>query len=94
LAHTHTSPHSKPPPWRDQRFLQWLGQLLALGLVGLLIFFLWSNLSRNLRLLGLPIGFDFLNYQAGFSIGETAIDYRPTYSYWRALFVGLVNSLR
>lgn len=85
---------SKIPLWRDARFWQWAGQGLAVGLVGLLLFFLWSNLHRNLQLLGLQPSFDFFKFQAGFSIGETPIAYQPTYSYWRALLVGLVNSLR
>jgi general L-amino acid transport system permease protein len=82
------------PLWRDARFWQWAGQGLAVGLVGLLLFFLWSNLNRNLQQLGLQPSFDFFKFQAGFSIGETPIPYQPTQSYWRALLVGLVNSLR
>lgn len=82
------------PPWRDSRFWQIAGQAIALLVVVLLLLFLGNNLRQNLQRLGLQPDFGFLNFQAGFSIGETPLDYKPTYSYWRALLVGLVNSLR
>lgn len=78
----------------QRRFWQWTGQALGVAGVGLLLYFLGQNLAFNLRQLGLEPGFDFLQYQAGFGIGETLIPYRPTQSYWRALLVGFVNSLR
>ncbi len=91
---TFRSKTSKVVLWRDFRFWQWAGQGLAVAVVGVILFLLWSNLTRNLQRLGLEPGFDFLKFQAGFSIGETPIAYQPSYSYWRALLVGLVNSLR
>lgn len=65
-----------------------------LACLGGLFYFLWDNLSFNLQRLNLTPGFGFLNFQASFSIGESIISYRPTQSYWRALLVGLLNSLR
>ncbi|NJR73553.1 MAG: ABC transporter permease subunit [Scytonema sp. CRU_2_7] len=55
---------------------------------------LWHNLTYNLQRLGLQLGFDFLQFQASFDIGETPIPYKPSDPYSRALLVGLVNSLR
>ncbi|MDG2991168.1 ABC transporter permease subunit [Candidatus Synechococcus calcipolaris G9] len=78
----------------QRRFWQWTGQALGVAGVGLLIYFLGQNLAFNLDQLGLQPSFSFLQYQAGFAIGETVIPYRPTQSYWWALFVGFVNSLR
>lgn len=65
-----------------------------LAILGGVLYFLWNNLSANLQRLNLTPGFGFLNFQASFSIGESIIPYRPTQSYWRALLVGLLNSLR
>lgn len=65
-----------------------------LAVLGGLIYFFWNNLNANLQRLNLTPGFGFLNFQASFSIGESIISYRPTQSYWRALLVGLLNSLR
>ncbi len=79
------------------RYLRWqrlIPQALVVAGIGSLIFFFWLNLSASLARLNLVPGFQFLNFQAGFSIGDTLIDYRPTQSYWRALLVGLINSLR
>jgi general L-amino acid transport system permease protein len=80
--------------WRDVRFWRISGQILAILLAVGLVAILWGNLSRNLRQLGIQLGFDFLRSQASFDIGETLISYQPSDTYTRALLVGLVNSLR
>jgi general L-amino acid transport system permease protein len=79
---------------RDDRFWQIAGQAIAVLLVVILIALIWDNLTYNLRQLGIQLGFDFLGVQASFDIGETLIPYDPSNSYSRAIFVGLVNSLR
>ncbi|MEA5581808.1 ABC transporter permease subunit [Nodularia harveyana UHCC-0300] len=86
--------NSKPPIWRDYRFWYIVIQLLAVFLAAVVVMILWGNLNRNLQQLGIQLGFDFLQQQASFGIGETLINYEPTDSYSRALWVGLVNSLR
>ncbi len=80
--------------WRDIRFWRFLGQAAAIVLVMAAFLYLGSNLNRNLRQLGITLGFGFLNSQAGFDIGETPLDYKPSNSYSWALLVGWVNSLR
>lgn len=84
----------KPPIWRDTRFWRIAGQLIAVFIAVIIITILWSNLNRNLRQLGIQFGFGFLQQQASFDIGETPINYQPTDNYIRALWVGLINSLR
>ncbi|WP_193198888.1 amino acid ABC transporter permease [Nostoc sp. MG11] len=86
--------NSKVPIWRDQRFWNIAGQLIAVFLAVIIVTILWGNVNRNLRQLGIQFGFDFLKQQASFDIGETPISYKPTDSYSRALWVGLINSLR
>lgn len=86
--------HEKPPLWRDSRFWRVASQLLALFLLAVGIAILGGNLTRNLQQLGLTFGFDFLQQQASFDIGETLINYQPSDTYSRALGVGLINSLR
>jgi general L-amino acid transport system permease protein len=86
--------NDKPPIWRDNRFWRIAGQLIAVFLVAVVITILWGNLNRNLQRLGIQFGFDFLQQQASFDIGETPINYKPTDTYSRALWVGLINSLR
>jgi general L-amino acid transport system permease protein len=82
------------PIWRKANFWRFFGQAIALLGLLTLLGFLGDNLQDNLRRLGLPIGFNFLRSQAGFSIGEAVIPYQPTDSYAWALLVGLTNSLR
>lgn len=86
--------NSKPPLWRNYRFWQIVAQLIAGIFVIAIIIILWQNLNRNLQELGLKFGFNFLQQQASFDIGETIISYQPTDTYSRALLVGLINSLR
>ncbi len=78
----------------DYRFWRIVGQFIAVFLTAIVIVILWENLNRNLRQLGIQFGFDFLKQQASFVIGETPINYEPTDTYSRALWVGLINSLR
>ncbi|MEG4530950.1 ABC transporter permease subunit [Microcoleus sp. D2_18a_D3] len=79
---------------RDDRFWKIAGQAIALILVIVVIAIFWDNLSANYSQLGIAFGFDFLNSQASFDIGESVIPYSPANSYRQAYFVGLINSLR
>ncbi|MBW4558155.1 MAG: ABC transporter permease subunit [Trichormus sp. ATA11-4-KO1] len=84
----------KPPIWRDYRFWHIAAQLIAVCLAVFVVAILWGNLNRNLQQLGIQFGFDFLKQQASFDIGESLLNYKPTDTYSRALWAGLVNSLR
>jgi general L-amino acid transport system permease protein len=80
--------------WRDRRFWFIATQALAVVLIVLLGLTLWQNLQRNLQQQGMNLGFNFLESQAAFDIGETLIPYDRSSTYARALAVGLLNSLR
>jgi general L-amino acid transport system permease protein len=82
------------PFWRNQRLLSNAAQLISVFIIAIVVFILWDNLTFNLERLGINFGFDFLQSQASFDIGETLIPYKPTDSYYRALVVGLLNSMR
>jgi len=79
---------------RDDRFWKIGGQAIALILVIVVAAILWDNLSANYSQLGIAFGFDFLNSQASFDIGEKVIAYNPENSYRQAYIVGLINSFR
>lgn len=79
---------------RDDRFWKIAGQAIALILVIVVAAIFWDNLSANYAQLGIAFGFDFLNSQASFDIGEKVISYNPENSYRQAYLVGLVNSFR
>jgi general L-amino acid transport system permease protein len=82
------------PIWRDVRFWRMAGQAIAAVAIVTLLGILTDNLFFNLEQIGIRPGFDFLNSQAGFTIGDTTLPYEPFDPYHRALLVGLVNSLR
>ena len=82
------------PLWRDDRVLKLVFQVLIIALVVGLYGLLFYNLNFNLQRTGLQFSFDFLNNSAGFSIGETPIDYSPQDQYTKALWIGLLNTLR
>lgn len=69
-------------------------QALAIGGVLLVAWYLISTTMANLEARRIASGFGFLTREAGFGIGEHVIDYSPADSYFRALVVGLLNTLR
>lgn len=81
------------PFWRNVRVLTFLAQALFLLLVFLVARWLYGNVTGGLRRIGAGGGYGFLNQSAGFAIGVTPIPYTPQDSYWRALQVGIVNTL-
>ncbi len=91
-----TSAHERRIPlWRDERFWRIALQILAIAAVIALISLLSYNVTNNLQKAGIVFGFNFLNTQASFAIGESIIPYDPAKdTYGRVLLVGLVNTLR
>ena len=71
-----------------------LYQALALLVIVAVVGFLAHNTQQNMRVRGIQSGFDFLPQAAGFDIGETMIAYDPSQSYGRAIWVGVLNTLR
>ena len=72
----------------------WVYQALALLAIGAAVAFLAYNTQENMRVRGIQSGFDFLHKAAGFDIGETMIAFDPSQSFGRALWVGVLNTLR
>jgi general L-amino acid transport system permease protein len=53
-----------------------------------------GNLVRNLTAAGLLLSWRWLGQPASFDVAESLIPFDASMPYWRALLVGLVNSLR
>ena len=69
-------------------------QALAVAAVLLVAWYLVSNTLENLEARRIASGFGFLDREAGFAIGETPfLDYSAADTYFKALAVGLVNTL-
>ncbi len=87
------SRHTAVPFWRDVRVLTVFSQIGFVLVLAVAANFFYSNLSTAMRQRGLVAGFDFLQRQAGFEIGEALIPYKPTDVYGTAFIVGLLNTL-
>jgi general L-amino acid transport system permease protein len=93
------SPPRLPPKkrswfWRSQAFRGLIYQVLAVGLIGLVVWFLAKNTMHNMQVRGIQSGFDFLTQPAGFDIGEGLYPFDSGEPYWRAFLMGVVNTLR
>jgi len=71
-----------------------LWQALLILALAILLAVLVINLNDNMARRGVSFGFDFLSNPAGFDIAERLIHYTADDSYWRALLVGIMNTLR
>jgi general L-amino acid transport system permease protein len=87
-------PRTKVAPWNDPVVRGWVFQIVVVGLVGLLAWYLVSNTMENLARQKIASGFDYLDREAGFEIGDTMIEYSPASTYARAIWVGILNTLR
>ncbi len=90
----------KPPKrplrlsWADERIRGIVWQILVVGIIGSIFWWLWSNTAHNLEVRRIATGFGFLNREAGLPIAEHLIPYDPTDTYLRALTVGVLNTLK
>lgn len=77
----------------DTRYRSITIQVVALALLGILLFYLVSNLVQNLADLGKDISFGFLSQRAGYDINQMLIPYDSSMSHGRAALVGIMNTL-
>lgn len=57
------------------------------------IWYAWHNATQNLARANMTSGFGFLNSRAGFDLAQSLIAYTSDSTYFRALQVGLLNTL-
>ncbi|WP_421997511.1 amino acid ABC transporter permease [Reyranella sp.] len=89
-----SGPRARVAPWNDPVIRGWVFQIVVVGLVGLLAWYLVSNTVENLQRQKIASGFHYLDREAGFEIGDTMIAYSPASTYGRAILVGLLNTLK
>ncbi len=89
-----SAPRVKVAPWNDPVIRGWVFQIIVVGLVGFLAWYLVSNTIDNLQRQKIASGFHYLEREAGFEIGDTMIEYSPASTYARAIWVGILNTLR
>jgi general L-amino acid transport system permease protein len=94
------------PFWRDGRIIGVLAQIIFVILFFLAARWLLTNISTNIFKLGesqficrdgsssVRCAFDFMNSDAGFPISETVAPYVEQDSYWRAVGVSALNTIK
>jgi general L-amino acid transport system permease protein len=82
------------PFWLDPKKRAILFQFLTFCMVGLLAYYLVSNVLINLQKQKIATGFGFLRKEASFEIGESLISYSAASTYGRALLAGALNTIK
>ena len=78
---------------RDERFLQIFAQVVFVVVIVWVAYILYQNLAHSLEKQGLTLGFSFLKQAAGFDISDRLIDHKRDSSNWRAIQVGILNTI-
>jgi len=84
----------KIPFWLDPKKRAILFQFITFCMLGLLAYYLVSNVLINLQKQKIATGFGFLHKEASFEIGESLISYSAASTYGRALLVGALNTIK
>lgn len=89
---------TKPRPSRSFSFYDkevqgvfW--QIVAFVVVVATGYWLFTNMQYNLEKRDIQTGFQYLERESGFAIGEHLIEYSPASTYARAYVVGILNTL-
>jgi len=77
----------------DTRYRSYTIQIVVLVLFAMAVAWLLNNTAQNLAVRGKEFNFTFLWQRAGYDIGQQLIPYTNDSSHFRALLVGLVNTL-
>ncbi len=84
----------KVPFWLDPKKRGILFQIGTVCMVGLLAYYLVSNVLTNLERQSIATGWGFLTKESSFEVGESLISYSSADTYARALLVGALNTLK
>jgi general L-amino acid transport system permease protein len=81
--------------WSDPVFRSIVWQVLIVGIVVLVVWYLIGNTNRNLAARHIATGFAFLGRVAGIPISQSPISYNPSLdTFGRALIIGILNTLQ
>ena len=80
--------------WNDEKTRGIIYQVVTALLVAFVGYYLISNVQNNMAKQSIASGFDFLEKEAAFEIGESLIEYSAADNYGRALVVGVLNTLK
>lgn len=89
-----SSKKARTPLWRNKKIIPIIIQIIFVIIVGTLLWILVHNTLIGLNRMGIQFGFDFLSSRAGFNINEALIEYSTNDPYMRAIYVGILSTLR
>jgi general L-amino acid transport system permease protein len=69
-----SSVSARPKFWRDVRVLRWVFQIIVLGVVFAILFWVYGNYQTNVARSSVPTSFGFLDNPASFTIPGTDFD--------------------
>ncbi|MBU2623100.1 MAG: amino acid ABC transporter permease [Proteobacteria bacterium] len=84
----------KIPFLNDPKIRSIIYQIVTICMVGLLGYYLFTNTFENLQRQSIATGFGFIDKEASFEIGESLISYSSADTYGKALFVGVLNTIK
>lgn len=79
--------------WYDKETRSVIIQVIAAALIISLFAYIINNAVTNLAAIGKDINFGFLWQNASYDINQTLIEYSSTSSHFKAMIVGLINTL-
>ncbi len=88
------TPETDTSFWQDPDKRAIIYQVVALAVVLLVGYYLFSNTLDNLERQNIATGFGFIEKEASFEVGESLIRYSAADTYARALLVGVLNTLK
>jgi general L-amino acid transport system permease protein len=77
----------------DERVIQALAQMVFAAVVVIIAYSLYQNMAHALAKQGMVLGFDFLRLTSGFDISFKLIEQNRESSNWRAIQVGILNTI-
>lgn len=81
--------------WSDPKFRNLVWQIVVVGVLLGIVWYLVHNTMRNLDARHIATGFAFLGRTAGIPIGEHMLSYDPSVdTYGHAILIGVLNTLR
>ena len=83
---------ARVPLWRDIRVLTWVLQLAVVGMVALLVIWLYGNYVESVAEQNIPTDFGFLDNPANFQITGNQLSANAPVR--EAIYQGLLNTLR
>src|SRR5882762_6314702 len=87
-------PRARVAPWNDPVIRGWVFQIVVVGAVGFLAWYLVSNTVENLARQKIASGFPYLEREARFENADTMTASSARSTYDRPIFVGLLNPLK